>query len=65
MHQKCLAGGNLGVRAGLAERQWTDGAIILLGSAQAWFEGNAEDARAWLLRAGLINAQDELSLRLS
>ncbi|MDE0855805.1 MAG: hypothetical protein OSA97_15425 [Nevskia sp.] len=38
---------------------------FLLGSAQAWFEGDAEDARAWLLRAGLINAQDELLARLS
>jgi len=25
-----------------------------LGSAQAWFEGDAEDARMWLLRRGLL-----------
>ena len=31
---------------------------FLLGSAQAWFAGDAEDARAWLLRAGLIDALD-------
>jgi len=27
-----------------------------LGSAQAWFESDAEDARDWLQRAGLIDA---------
>lgn len=31
---------------------------FILGSAQAWFERDAEDARAWLLRARLIDAQD-------
>jgi hypothetical protein len=30
-----------------------------LGSARAWFEQDAEDARAWLLRAGLIDSQDQ------
>jgi hypothetical protein len=29
-----------------------------LGSARAWFEGDAEDARDWLLRHHLIDAQD-------
>ena len=27
-----------------------------LGSARAWFEGDAEDARAWLQRQGIIDA---------
>ncbi|MGH8455376.1 MAG: hypothetical protein ACRETW_13045 [Stenotrophobium sp.] len=27
---------------------------FVLGSAQAWFERDAEDARAWLLARGLI-----------
>ena len=30
-----------------------------LGSAQAWFEEDAEDARAWLLRHGLIDGDDQ------
>jgi len=30
-----------------------------LGSARAWFEGDARDAREYLLRAGLINGQDQ------
>lgn len=30
-----------------------------LGSAQAWFEGDADDARAWLREHKLINANDE------
>lgn len=29
-----------------------------LGSARAWFEQDAEDARAWLRRHGLIDAED-------
>ena len=29
-----------------------------LGSARAWFESDAEDARAWLLEHGLIDAHD-------
>jgi hypothetical protein len=35
-----------------------------LGSARAWFEGDAEDARAWLLRAGLIDPQGQPTWRL-
>ncbi len=31
------------------------GYTFVLGSAQAWFERDAEDGRAWLLRHGLIN----------
>lgn len=30
------------------------GYTFRLGSAQAWFEGDAEDAREWLARRGLI-----------
>lgn len=33
---------------------------FLLGSAQAWFERDSEDARAWLRREGLTDAQDRL-----
>ncbi len=29
-----------------------------LGSARAWFEGDAEDARAWLQRHGIIDGAD-------
>jgi hypothetical protein len=29
-----------------------------LGSAQAWFEYDAEDARAWLIDHGLVTATD-------
>lgn len=35
------------------------GYTFVLGSAQAWFERDAEDGRAWLLQHGLIN-QDEV-----
>ena len=31
------------------------GYTFVLGNAQAWFERDAEDGRAWLLRHGLIN----------
>jgi len=34
------------------------GYTFLLGSAQAWFERDAEDGRAWLLRHGLIDNDD-------
>ena len=37
---------------------------FILGSAQAWFERDAEDARDWLLAQGLIDAQDRPRLRL-
>ena len=33
---------------------------FILGSARAWFEGDAEDAREWLRRAGLIDAAGSL-----
>ncbi|MGB5623358.1 MAG: hypothetical protein WBN65_12765 [Gammaproteobacteria bacterium] len=35
-----------------------------LGSAAAWFNSDAEDARAWLYRQGLIDARDRPSWRL-
>lgn len=35
-----------------------------LGSAQAWFERDAGDARAWLLQQGLIRADGRPSLAL-
>jgi hypothetical protein len=35
-----------------------------LGSALAWFEQDAEDARAWLLACGLINTRDRPTWRL-
>lgn len=34
---------------------------FILGSAQAWFEGDAEDARAWLRQAELIDAEGQLT----
>jgi hypothetical protein len=34
------------------------GYSFVLGSAQAWFESDAEDGRAWLLQHGLINHDD-------
>ncbi|HEY0973831.1 MAG TPA: hypothetical protein VGE57_05010 [Solimonas sp.] len=36
---------------------------FLLGSTQAWFEHDAEDARGYLLRHALIDEQDRLSGR--
>jgi len=35
-----------------------------LGAAQAWFERDAEDAREWLLRHGLLTADGALTFRL-
>ncbi len=32
-----------------------------LGSACAWFDGDAEDARAWLVRAGILDAQSRIA----
>jgi hypothetical protein len=32
-----------------------------LGSAAAWFATDAEDARAWLIRHGLLDPQGELT----
>ncbi|MGB1580413.1 MAG: hypothetical protein ACPHER_02775 [Nevskiales bacterium] len=50
------------------ERMWADmdawGYSFRLGSAQAWFEQDAEDARAWLLGHGLIDQQAQPSWQL-
>ena len=35
------------------------GYTFRLGSAQAWFESDAEDARAWLLQKNLIDRQSQ------
>jgi hypothetical protein len=35
-----------------------------LGSARAWFEQDAEEARDWLLRHGLIDARGKITFRL-
>jgi hypothetical protein len=35
-----------------------------LGSARAWFEGDAEDARSWLLGAGLIDSESRITWRI-
>jgi hypothetical protein len=35
-----------------------------LGSTQAWFQADAEDARQWLLRAGILDASGALTHRL-
>jgi hypothetical protein len=40
------------------------GYTFRLGSARAWFERDAEDARAWLLRHGLIDTRDRPTWRL-
>lgn len=42
----------------------TWGYTFRLGSARAWFECDAEDARGWLLRHGLIDARDRPTWRL-
>lgn len=35
-----------------------------LGSARAWFDSDAEDARAWLLRHGLITADNHPTFKV-
>jgi hypothetical protein len=35
-----------------------------LGSSRAWFEGDAEDARLWLIREGVTDPSDALTWRL-
>ncbi|MBU0500893.1 MAG: hypothetical protein KJ558_01470 [Gammaproteobacteria bacterium] len=42
----------------------TWGYTFRLGSAQTWFEGDAEDAREWLLVHGLIDPAEEPVWRL-
>lgn len=49
------------------ERMWSDmdawGYTFRLGSARAWFEQDAEDARQWLLVRGIIDAQQRPTFR--
>ena len=50
------------------EQAWRDmdewGYSFRLGSARAWFEQDAEDARAWLQSAGIIDRAERLTGRL-
>jgi hypothetical protein len=39
------------------------GYTFRLGSARAWFEGDAEDAYAWLQREGIVD-QEGITWRL-
>ncbi|MGH8259873.1 MAG: hypothetical protein ACREUG_09300 [Steroidobacteraceae bacterium] len=49
------------------ERMWRDmdewGYSFRLGSVRAWFERDAEDAREWLLRAGIADPAGRLTWR--
>jgi hypothetical protein len=40
------------------------GYTFRLGSAGAWFEQDADDARTWLLEQGIIDEQQRLTGRL-
>jgi hypothetical protein len=50
------------------EAAWRDmdewGYSFRLGNARAWFEQDADDARAWLQSAGIIDATEKLTGRL-
>ncbi|MBZ0112763.1 MAG: hypothetical protein K8J08_09890 [Thermoanaerobaculia bacterium] len=50
------------------ERMWADmddwGYTFRLGSARAWFEGDADDAQAWLVEQGLLDASGQPRFRL-
>ena len=41
------------------------GYTFRLGSARAWFEEDADDARSWLLSAGIISASGEATFKLN
>jgi hypothetical protein len=49
-------------------RMWRDmdawGYTFRLGSAQAWFEHDADDARQWLMNHGLINVHSSVTWQL-
>lgn len=49
------------------ERMWSDmdewGYTFRLGSARAWFEQDADDARRWLVSRGLVNEQQQPTWR--
>lgn len=49
-------------RALLDMDRW--GYTFRLGSAQRWFEEDAEDARLWLINYGLLDAQNQLIFKL-
>lgn len=53
---------------GNKQRMWQDmdswGYTFRLGSTQAWFEGDAEDARQWLLKNNLINNKNQPGYQL-
>lgn len=50
------------------KRMWQDmdswGYTFRLGSAQRWFEEDAEDARAWLIRHGLLASNGDIIFKL-
>ncbi len=50
------------------ERMWADmdawGYSFRLGSARAWFERDAQDARNWLIEQGLIDDREQLLWRM-
>jgi hypothetical protein len=50
------------------ERMWQDmdtwGYTFRLGSAQRWFEEDAEDAKQWLLNHGLLENDDDIIFQL-
>ncbi|MCV6636357.1 hypothetical protein [Candidatus Albibeggiatoa sp. nov. NOAA] len=50
------------------QKAWADmdawGYSFRLGSTQAWFEQDAEDARQWLLKYDLIDTQDQPTWKL-
>jgi hypothetical protein len=56
------------IRGGTRAAAWRDmdewGYSFRLGSARAWFEHDADDARAWLQAAGIIDASERLTGRL-
>ena len=56
-----LAGCGRGCMCGDMDR-W--GYTVRLGSARAWFEQDAEDARGWLLNEGIIDAVARPTFRL-
>jgi hypothetical protein len=47
------------------QRMWADmdtwGYTFRLGSAQAWFERDADECRTWLLERGIIDANQQLT----
>ena len=52
-------------RLRLAEDMDAWGYSFRLGTTRAWFEADAEDARAWLLARGLIDAAGQLTGQLA